>query len=54
MAAQQAVEDVEDDDRPSVADMGEGIDRRPADIDPHAGRVEGLENLFPARQRIMQ
>ena len=44
--AQQAEEHVEHDDRPRVADMGEVVDRRAADIEPHrAGSIGAKSSL---------
>ena len=52
--AQQAEQHVEHDDRARVADMGEVIDRRPADIHAHVVAIERHEGpLFPA-QRIVK
>ncbi len=51
---QQPVQHVEDDDRPGIADMGEVIDRRAADIHPHIGRIDGLEGLLAAGQRVVE
>ena len=43
---QQPEEHVEDDDRAGVADMGEVIDRRPADVHAHVLRIEGEKSSF--------
>lgn len=51
--AQQAVEHVENDHRPGVADMGEVVDRRPADIHPHMGRIDRHEVLLGARAAVL-
>ena len=51
---QQAEQHVEDDDRPRVADMGEVVDRRAADVHAHGGSIERLESLLRARQRVVQ
>ena len=50
---QQPEQHVEHDDRPRIADMGIVVDRRPTDIHAHIGRIERLESLFLARQRIV-
>ncbi len=47
--AQQAREHVEHDQRAGIADMDVVIDRRPAHIHAHIGRIDRLERLFPAR-----
>ena len=46
--AQQAVEHVEDDDRPGIADMGVVVNRRPADIEADIVRVDRPEEFLPA------
>ena len=51
-APQQAEQHVEDDDRPRIADMGEIIDRRAADIEPHRLRVERNEVVLGSGQRV--
>ena len=51
---QQPEQHVEDDDRPRVADMGEVVDRRPADIHAHRARIERGELGLAARQRIVK
>ena len=38
--AEETEEHVEDDDGPGVADVREVVDRRPADIHPHVGRID--------------
>src|SRR3546814_11886273 len=43
-----------DDDRPRVADVGEVVDRRAADVHAHVLRVEGGETLLAARQRVVK
>jgi hypothetical protein len=52
--AQQAIKHVEDDQRTGVADMGEIIDRRPADIEPHIARVERRKDFPIASQGIVK
>ena len=52
--AQQPVEHIEDDERPRIADMGEVIDRRPADIHAHVGGIDRLEDLLLPGQRIVK
>ena len=52
--AQQAKEQVEHDHRPSIADMGEVVDGRPAHVEAHARRIQRHKHpLFP-RQRIVK
>ena len=52
--AQKAEEHVEHDDRPGVADMGEVVDRRAADIEAHRGPVDGREVLLAPRQGVVE
>ena len=52
--AQQPVQHVEHDHRPRVADMGEVVDRRPADIHAHARGIDRGKHPFFARQRIVE
>ena len=52
--AQQAEQHVEHDDRPGVADMGEVVDRRAADIEAHRGRVDRREVLLAPRQGVVE
>ena len=52
--AQQAEQHVEHDHRPGVADMGEVVDGRAADIEPHRARVDRREILLPAGQRVVE
>ena len=52
--AEQAEKHVEHDDRPGVADMGEVIDGRPADIEAHRGRVDRREVLLAAGQGVVE
>ena len=52
--AQQAEQNVEDDERPRIADMGAVIDRRAADIHAHIGRIERHKGVFAAGQRIVE
>ena len=52
--AQQTEQDIENDDRPRVADMGEVIDGRPAHIHAHARRIERREGALLARERIVK
>ena len=51
---QQPEQHVEHDDRPRIADVSTVIDRRAADIHPHIGRIDGLEPLLAARQRVVE
>ena len=44
--AQQPEQHVEHDDRPGVADMGEVVDRGPADIDAHVRGSIGAKSSF--------
>ena len=50
----QAEEHVEHDDRPGVADMGEVVDRRAADIEAHRGRVDRREVLLAPGQGVVE
>ena len=50
---QQPVEHVEHDDGARIADMREVVNRRPAHIEAHMLRVERLERLLGARQRVV-
>jgi len=52
--AQQPEQHVEHDDGARVADVGKVVDRRPAHIHAHVLRIERLERLFPARQRVVE
>ena len=52
--AEQPEEHVEDDQRPRIADMGEVVDRRPADIHAHVRRIDRDEILLRPRQRVVQ
>ena len=52
--AQQPEQHVEDDDRPRIADMGEVVDRRAADIHAHVGRIDRDEILLRPRQRVVE
>ena len=51
---QQPEQYVEHDDRPRIADMGEVIDRRSADIHADIVRIERRERPLFLRQRIVQ
>ena len=51
---QQPEQHVEHDDRARIADMGEVIDRRPADIHAHVGGIERREGPLLLGQRIVQ
>ena len=52
--AQKPEKHVEDDDRARIADVGIVVDRRSAHVHAHVLRIEGLEHLFAARQRVVQ
>ena len=52
--AQQAVEDVKDDHRPGIADVGEVVDGRAADIHAHIVLIDGSEDLLRAGERIVE
>ena len=52
--AQQPEQHVEHDDRARIADMGEVVDRRPADIHAHVLRIERHERPLFLRQRIVE
>ena len=51
---QQPIKHVEHDNRPRIADVREIIDRRPAHINAHIGRIERDERFLPARERIVK
>jgi len=51
---QQPEQDVEDDDRPRIADMGEIIDGRSAHIHTHARRIERFKRPLFAAERIVE
>jgi hypothetical protein len=51
---EQAIEHVEDNDRPRIADMGEVVDGRPAHVHAHVGRVDRPERLPGTRQRVVE
>ena len=51
---EEAVEHIEDDDRPRVADVGEVIDRGAAYVHAHALGLERSEGLLPAAERIVK
>ena len=51
---QQAEQHVEHDDRPGVADMGEVVDGRTADVEPDRARIDRREILFPAGQGVVK
>ncbi len=52
--AQHAVEQVEGDDRASIADVGLVVDRRAADIHPDPLGIERRERLLAVGQRIVE
>jgi hypothetical protein len=52
--AQQAEQHIEHHDRPGVADMGEVIDRRPADIEAHVVCIERPEVFLAPGQRVVE
>ena len=52
--AQQTEQHVEDDGRAGIADMGEVVDRRAADIHAHVCRIDGDKVLLLARQRVVE
>ena len=52
--AQEPEQHVEHDHRPGVADMGEVIDRRPADIETHRLRVDRREILLAAGEGVVE
>ena len=52
--AQQPEERVEHHHRPGVADVRAVIDRRPADVHPHVGRIERHEALLRSRPRVVE
>ena len=52
--AQQPEQHVEDDDRPRVADMGEVVDRRAADIHAHIVGIDRGKSLLRPRQRVVE
>ena len=52
--AQQPEQHVEDDHRARVADMGEVIDRRAADIHAHIVWIDGRKSTLRARERVVQ
>ncbi len=52
--AQEPEQDVEHDHRPRVADMGEIVDGRPADIHAHRLRVDRREILLGAGERVVE
>ena len=54
LLAQQLGEYVEDHQRAGVADMDVVIDRRPADIHAHIGRIDRLEQFFLTRVSIVE
>ena len=51
---EQAEQHVEDDQRPGVADMGEVVDRRPADVHAHVRRIDRNEVILRPRQRVVK
>ena len=52
--AQQAEQRIEHDDGPRIADMGEVVHRRPADIETHVIGIERREPLLLSRQRVVK
>ena len=52
-ALQQPVEHVEHHHRPGIADVGEVIDRRPADIEPDPTRLQRFETILAARESVV-
>ena len=52
--AKQAEEQVEDDDRSRVADMGEVVDGRAADVDAHVERIDRDEDVLRPGQRVVE
>ena len=51
---QQAEQHVEHDDRPGVADMGEVVDGRTANVEPDRPRIDGREILLAPGQGVMK
>ncbi len=51
---EQPEQHVEDDDRTRVADMGEVVDGRPADIHAHVLGIDGDKILLRPRQRVVE
>ena len=51
---QQAEQHVEHDDRPGVADMGEVVDGRTANVEPDRARIDRREILFAAGQGVVK
>ena len=51
---EQPEQHVEDDDRPRIADMGEVVDGRAADIHAHIVRIDGDKILLRPRQRVVE
>jgi hypothetical protein len=50
---QQAEQHVEHHHGPGVADVGEVVDRGPADVDAHVRGIERREDLLPAGQGVV-
>ena len=53
-SSQQAGDDVVDDDRPGVADMGEVVDGRAADVHADIGRIGWFKPLLTAGEAVVQ
>jgi hypothetical protein len=51
---QQAIEHVEHDNGPRVADMGTVVDRGPAHVHPHVGGIERSKWLLPPGQGVVK
>ena len=54
VALEDPVQHVEDDHRAGVAEMGEVVDRGPAHIHAHMVRIDGLEPLLLAVERVVE
>ena len=52
--AQEAEQLVKDDDGSCVADMGKAVNGWPANVEADAFRIDRLECLFPAGERIVE
>ena len=51
---EKALQQAEDDERPGVADVDAAVDGWPADVDPDASGLAGLEPANVTRERVVE
>ena len=54
LVTQHAIEQVEGNERPGIADVGVVVDRRAAHVHAHMAWIERSERLLAARRRVVQ